>query len=297
MVIRLPRYVVFSLLTAAIVLIARINLDGQTYTHGQNVQPVFEGWEKNPDGTFSMYFGYLNRNHQEELIIPVGPNNVFEPADADRGQPTYFYPRRQRYVFKVTVPADWGEKDLVWTLTAYGKTDKAIGYLNPYMLIDEQVISMNRSGGGSPDEPNQAPSLRVNEVDLKRTVSLNDSLTLNAVIGDDAIPKPRPAPPSRPPGRRNALGLRLNWILYRGPAPVAIHPFIRPFVTETLTMEDHTPGWKPPEIPPDGKMVTTIKFKQPGTYVLRAIADDGYLYSTQDVTVTVEGSSSATAER
>lgn len=296
MVIRLPRYVVFGVLIGAMVLIAG-NLDGQTYTHGQNVQPVFEGWQKNPDGTFSMYFGYLNRNHQEEVIIPIGPNNLFEPADADRGQPTYFYPRRQRYVFKVTVPADWGEQDLVWTLTAYGKTDQAVGYLNPFQLIDEQVLSMNRSGGGSPDEHNRPPSLRVQEVDQRQTVSLTETLTLDAVISDDGIPKPRPAPNSRPPGRRSALGLRLNWILHRGPAPVTISPFIRPYVRETLTMEDHTPGWTPPPVPADGKVATTVKFTKPGTYVLRAIADDGYLFSTQDVTVTVEAPTPRASER
>ena len=42
------------------------------YARGQSIQPVFEGWEKNPDGTFSMWFGYLNRNYEERLNIPVG---------------------------------------------------------------------------------------------------------------------------------------------------------------------------------------------------------------------------------
>ena len=37
--------------------------------------PYFEGWEHNPDGTYSMVFGYLNRNYEEEIDIPVGPNN------------------------------------------------------------------------------------------------------------------------------------------------------------------------------------------------------------------------------
>ena len=52
-------------------------------------------------------------------------------------------------------------------------------------------------------------------------------------------------------------------------------------------MEDHTPGWTPPELPPDGRIVTTATFTEPGTYVLRGMADDGYLYSYADVTVTV----------
>ena len=49
-------------------------LTGVRYATGQNVAPVFEGWEKNPDGSFSFVFGYLNRNYEEEPEIPVGSN-------------------------------------------------------------------------------------------------------------------------------------------------------------------------------------------------------------------------------
>ena len=96
------------------------------------MQPVFEGWERNDDGSFTMVFGYLNRNYQEQPIIPVGPNNFFEPGPADRGQPTHFYNRRQQFVFTVRVPADWGrEQDLVWSVTHNGRTDYAYGHLWP----------------------------------------------------------------------------------------------------------------------------------------------------------------------
>src|SRR5260221_8641442 len=46
------------------------------YSRGQNVAPVFEGWEHNPDGTFNMVFGYLNRNYEEEVDIPIGAENT-----------------------------------------------------------------------------------------------------------------------------------------------------------------------------------------------------------------------------
>jgi len=58
------------------------------FKSGQGVVPVYEGWERVPDGSFNMVFGYLNRNHVEELNVPVGPQNGFEPGPADRGQPT-----------------------------------------------------------------------------------------------------------------------------------------------------------------------------------------------------------------
>ena len=97
------------------------------YATGQNVVPVFEGWERNADGSFNMVFGYMNRNYEEEVDMPVGPNNALEPGGVDQGQPAHFYPRRQQFVFKVRVPKDWGKKDLVWTLTSHGKTEKAYG--------------------------------------------------------------------------------------------------------------------------------------------------------------------------
>src|SRR5437870_12783771 len=86
------------------------------YAVGQNVAPAFEGWEQNPDGTYSFFFGYLNRNYEEQVDILVGSNNTIEPG-GDRGQPTHFYPRRQRLVFTVTVPKACGNQQrLAWTL-------------------------------------------------------------------------------------------------------------------------------------------------------------------------------------
>ena len=101
------------------------------FSTGQDVVPVYEGWLRNPDGTFTFVFGYFNRNWKEELTIPPGPDNKIEPGPPDRGQPTYFLPRRQQWVFRVQVPKDWGQKDLVWTITAHGRTEKAYAQLMP----------------------------------------------------------------------------------------------------------------------------------------------------------------------
>jgi hypothetical protein len=59
---------------------------------GQSITGAFEGWYPNPDGTSNLLFGYMNRNFQESLDIPVGPNNHVDPGGPDRGQPTYFHP-------------------------------------------------------------------------------------------------------------------------------------------------------------------------------------------------------------
>src|SRR3954463_9495838 len=126
------RNITWLLYSLAVVSVSVSRVDGQIpYASGQNVVPVYEGWEKNPDGSFNMVFGYMNRNYEEQVEIPIGAQNMFEPGPQDRGQPAHFYQRRQEFVFKVKVPSDWGDKDLVWTLSSRGKIEKAYGSLMP----------------------------------------------------------------------------------------------------------------------------------------------------------------------
>src|SRR5579863_10097322 len=87
---------------------------------GQSVTAAFEGWFKNPDGSFSILLGYYNRNLKQDLDIPIGPNNRIDPGGPDRGQPTHFLPNRQWGVFTITVPKDFGTQKLTWTLVANG---------------------------------------------------------------------------------------------------------------------------------------------------------------------------------
>src|SRR5436309_1769754 len=103
---------------------------------GQGVAPVYEGFDVNPDGTFNMWFGYMNRNFEEQVEIPVGADNRIEPG-GDRGQPTHFETRRHKDVFRVVVPADFGEANkLVWSITVRGKTESVAGTLNRVWQID-----------------------------------------------------------------------------------------------------------------------------------------------------------------
>ena len=106
------------------------------FNNGQDVVPVFEGWARNADGSYAMWFGYFNRNYAETPVIPVGPENKIEPGAADRGQNTFFYTRTHRLGFSVNVPSDWGKKELTWTLTVHGKTEKAVAWLQPEWEID-----------------------------------------------------------------------------------------------------------------------------------------------------------------
>lgn len=240
------------------------------FSTGQDVVPVFEGWLRNPDGTFAMVFGYFNRNYKEELAIPAGPDNKLEPGEPDRGQPTYFLPRRQSWMFRVQVPKDWGQKELVWSITAHGRTEKAYAQLLPVEEITERIIMTRGSLNPGDDDPNKPPSVSIAPVG---PASLTNPLALTALVSDDGLPKPRPPAKPRPGAQSNSVdtrprGLTVSWLEYRGPAKATLD----------------TPGPVPVS---DGKAVTTAHFTEPGTYVLRATANDGQLSTRADVTVTV----------
>ncbi len=265
------------------------------FNSGQNVVPVFEGWERVPDGTFNMVFGYLNRNHVQELSIPVGAQNGFDPGPADRGQPAYFYPRENHFLFKVNVPKDWDrKKELVWTIVANGKTDVARATLLDIWEIDRKVEVSNGGGAGGGTQTSneliardQPPVVKIDPIPRPRA---GTPVTITASVTDDGIPtlnqKPRPprtlepslrgAPPSpvnvplpqRPRPVQGALSVL--WQVYRGPAKVTFDPDGYVKVA-------------------DGKVAVQATFTAPGTYTLRAFGHDGLLRAPTDVTVIVDG--------
>ena len=84
--------------------------------------PAYEGWYENADGTYSLSFGYYNRNTGEVLEIPLGPDNMIEPAGLAQNQPTRFDEGRHWGTFAVRVPGDYGDQEVTWTLKMKGQT-------------------------------------------------------------------------------------------------------------------------------------------------------------------------------
>jgi len=302
---------------ALVLLCASALTDAQTYSRGQNVSPAFEGWEQNADGSFSFLFGYMNRNWEEEIDVPIGPENNIEPGGPDQGQPTHLLPRRNRFVFRVRVPKDWGTKELVWTLTTKGRTEKAYASLKPDYFIDDVVVASETGALGA---GTSSPEVRANKRPVvkletnKRTAKVGERVELVAWVFDDGVPKPRgslsaaqlaaalrarnasPSTPTnpalRPPSRLTVAkrtGLHLSWFLYRGEGSVRFDPMQIKVWEDTRTGANSpwAPLWTPPHMSDDGKVVTHVMFDAPGTYVLRARADDGALYDDQEITVTV----------
>ena len=170
-----------------------------SYTKGQNVAPAYEGWEQAADGTKYFLFGYMNRNWEEEIDVPIGPDNGFSGPNAggaDLGQPTHFLPRRNRFVFRVRVPGGFTDKDeLIWTLTTHGKTEKAYASLRADYVVDDVVKASETgalgAGTSSPEvRSNKSPTVHVEEVKA-RSVKAGEPLTLVSEVRDDGIPKPR----------------------------------------------------------------------------------------------------------
>jgi len=213
--------------------------------NGADVAPVYEGWEPNPDGTVTMYFGYLNRNYQEQLDIPVGPNNSFDPAPQDRGQPTHFFVNRHKKSFGVVVPAT--TKTLTWTLIREGlrpeRQERVVGTLDPPYQIDA-----TKAEGNDGPKVNAGPD---------QAVTLSQTLTLTATVTDDGLPKTPGGlvGDDGKPLNAGPRGVRVNWRKYRGPGNVT-------FSNPTSEVKD-------------GKVVTTVKFSEPGVYWLQLLADDG----------------------
>src|SRR6266850_340302 len=318
-------------LTVLLIVIAFAGMRAQTrysYLSGQSMSPAFEGWWENDDGSFSLFFGYMNSNWSQEFDIPVGPENNIEPGGPDQGQPTHLYPRRNPFLFTIRVPKDFGDKELVWTLTTHGVTERAYASFKSDYYINKLVISLEVGGdfGSTRDElrDNIPPDLEV-QAAKQRSVKVGEPLTLVAIAGDpDNLPprrdrKPQPGLRVKPPdgkiykpdtrgqsGGANVAetvyrppvaatpqsgpGLRLSWIVYRGKAAaVTFNPDQMKTWTDSRAYANSP--WSPPYIipepPPDGKWVVQATFQEPGTYVLRAVASDGSLFTYDNVTVNV----------
>lgn len=235
-------------------------LDTQVqFSWGMGASPLYEGWVRNPDGTIDMWFGYLNQNWKETLYVPVGPNNHIEPNGDDRGQPTVFVPRRREgraterresFTFHVRLPADWNpEDDVVWTVTANGRTDRAVGLFTP-------LYELRTLDGNTPPQ--------VNVRAAAKAIALPGSVALTATIKDDGEPADRQ-------GRAT-----VKWVNYRGPGPVTFEP-------------DHSSLPAGADAANGVKVSTVARFSEPGVYVLRAVANDGDWNGAGDVTVELRG--------
>jgi hypothetical protein len=218
---------------------------------GQTATPAFEGWYRNPDGTYSISFGYYNRNTTEVLSVPIGPDNFVSPGNPNQGQPAYLYPRRNWGVFAVKVPADFGDqKKVIWTIKLHGQT-----FSVPGSLREEWQIDALEGEAGSNNTP---PALSFDEggpqgrgpagITVERSATVGKPLSIAVTAVDDGAGVGALS--------RGGAPVTLTWFTHQGPAQVAFAP-----ASARLT-------------PTGGKATTTATFSQPGDYIVRVRAND-----------------------
>lgn len=230
---------------------------------GTSVTGAFEGWFKNPDGTFSILLGYYNRNQKQEVDIPIGPNNRIEPGGPDQGQPTHFMPGRSWGVFTVKVPAEFGKNKIIWTLVANGQTTSIPAWLN----TDYEISPFSEISVG-----NTPPAIRFEEngpaaqgprgfMAPDRTVKVDSPLQLSVWAADDAkwVSNSGAKPKNMPPP------VALRWTKYRGPGQVTFGAERPPI--ESIVRKDAKSAF-------NGKANTTAIFSEPGDYILHLVAND-----------------------
>ena len=233
------------------------------HASGQLVSPVFEGWFHAPDKSVYALFGYFNRNAEQIVRVPVGPGNKVEPGAVDQGQPTVFFPGRQYGVFTVAQPKGQSNVEMVWSLTVAGRTVAIpANVANQEFFIDPYHEMGGSFPGNKPPElklESAAPALKgPTGGTVTRTAAVGTPLPLEVWVSDDGLPPPLgPVKPGGPPRR----ALTVTWSEFRGPSAVS-------FAQPSPPIEG-------------GRAVTSATFKEPGDYVLRAVASDGSGFSAQ----------------
>jgi hypothetical protein len=227
---------------------------GPIRASGQSVTPAFEGWYRNPDGTYSISFGYFNRNAKETLDIAIGPDNSIAPGAANQGQPAHFEPRRHWGVFTVKVPADFGKQKVTWTLKNRGESYAISGSLDPLWEID--ALEGEAGSGNTPpvlkfadDGPEGRGPGGLTATGPTGRVGV--PLTLSVAARDDGK-----AAPSIATSGRGEIPVTLTWFKHQGPGDVTFAP----------------PTARVPNA--GGKATTMATFSAPGEYVVRVRAND-----------------------
>ena len=59
------------LLLGLLFLVTTPMLQAETFMQGRPVWPAFEGWRPNTDGTFSLMFGYMHENWEQQPFVDI----------------------------------------------------------------------------------------------------------------------------------------------------------------------------------------------------------------------------------
>lgn len=224
---------------------------------GQTVTPAFEGWYRNPDGTFSISFGYHNRNSDEVVSVPIGALNRVEPGPPNQGQPTEFHPGRHWGVFAVKVPADFGEKEVTWTIAARGANYAIPGNLRASWQID--ALDGEAGSGNTPPVlrfeakgPEGSGPLGITGGPI--SASAGTPVALSVWARDDGKPSSGVGSAGR-----GGVPVTITWLAHQSPDGRSRVTFDPPSARVDVT---------------GGQATTHATFSAPGDYIVRVRAND-----------------------
>jgi hypothetical protein len=231
---------------------------------GASVTGAFEGWFYNPDGSRSFLVGYYNRNSQQAIDVPIGPNNRIEPGGPDMGQPTHFLPGRQWGMFVVPAPREFKPTDsYVWTIVANGQqTSIPLRLHADYVMSPFKEIAVGNTPPVLRFEAGakgiQGPLAQIATAP-SRTASVSQPLAIELWTTDDMkytsgtnAPMSTPRPP-----------VTLSISKYRGPGTVTFDK-AKPTVEKIASGEGAF----------SGKATASATFSEAGDYLLHVIAND-----------------------
>ena len=245
---------------------------------GLPVIPIFEGAYENEDGSVTYSFGYLNRNTDEAVEIPLGQNNRIDPAEFNGLQPERFETTRHTGVFTVTVPASMRNGEVWWYIKTgqheelkvpgrrgrlgytLDRTPRPAGSVSPLVSFVE--------GGPQGQDPDGLVA------DAPLTVKVGSPVTLTVHVTDPSV---RDMTDSR---NVKGIPVRVSWYKHQGEGQVSFerHPSSEP--PPELTELQRARGVPP--VGPDetqlssgnGTASVIATFSQSGEYIIRTMADN-----------------------
>jgi hypothetical protein len=222
----------------------------------QPIYPVYDGFLKNADGSYTLSFAYFSHN-ADVVTIPPGTTNGFAPAPGDRMQPTVFKPGHWRFQCVMVVGPEFDGK-MKWTLTYAGTTTGT----SERMLQSNWNLVEGAAELGKIDFAkvprgvclNRAPQVRVLGITPRRgqiatlTATVGEELNIFGSAHDEGLPR----------GKTFVA----DWKMLTGPGQVTFAP------------------------PASAR--TKATFSSPGTYELELTASDSELTSRTRLNVNVK---------
>ena len=202
-----------ALLIASLFLVGAFDA-GLLAQRNQPIYPAYDGFLKNPDGSYTLAFAYFSHN-AEPVPIPPGAGNSFAPVPGDRQQPTVFKPGHWRFQCVMVVGPEFDGK-MRWSLTYAGTTTgTSERMLQSNWNLLEGAAELGRIDYAKAPRGvclNRAPTVRLlgktaRKGEVSIDASTSEELHLFGSVADEGLPR--------------GTDLVTTWRMLKGPAPVS----------------------------------------------------------------------------